>query len=222
MSTAEQKHDYPSRAGGASPNGRPAPALRLTPGDAGRPLTLKEFEQAEGQPGWRYELIDGRLEVFPEPDLPHDAELFWLNRLLLLYREAHPGIVNHISNHARVFIPGRRAATCPQPDLALYREDFLRLPRRRHWRHIRPFLVAEILSPNDPGKDLVRNVGLYLQAPFIREYWVIDGRGGLDRLSLRVYRRRGGVWLRPLDVPHGSTYSTRLLPGFSLLVDPLA
>jgi hypothetical protein len=35
-----------------------------------------------------------------------------------------------------------------------------------------------------------------------------------------VYRRRGAQWQPRLTVPFGGTYTTRLLPGFSLVVDP--
>jgi Uma2 family endonuclease len=35
-------------------------------------------------------------------------------------------------------------------------------------------LVGEVVWEDDPDKDLVRNVELYLQVPSIREYWVLD------------------------------------------------
>jgi len=41
--------------------------------------------------------------------------------------------------------------------------------------------------------------------------------------TLTVYRRRGGRWQRPIVVAFGEVYQTqRLLPGFSLTVDPRA
>jgi Uma2 family endonuclease len=81
-------------------------------------------------------------------------------------------------------------------------------------------LVVEIISENTASKDLERNVTLYLQVKSLREYWIIDPRHeSHDRPSMRVYRRRGQRWQKPIEVPAGGTYSTRLLPGFTLVLD---
>lgn len=223
MASAEPK---PSRArqadavNGAAPTRR----LRLTPAWAGRDISLEDFENAKGQEGWRYELIDGRVEVSPSPDLPHDSMLFWLNRLFLDYSRTHPEVVNYLSNRARVFIPGRRAATCPEPDLAAYQDFPLHLPiQLRRWCDVSPILVVETLSEGNRNKDLIRNVELYLRSPTIREYWVIDPLADPNHPTLRVYRKRGSrSWQKPIDVPFAGTYTTPLLPEFTLIVDPNA
>ena len=85
-----------------------------------------------------------------------------------------------------------------------------------------PILAAEILSEDNADKDLVRNVRLLLLVPSVREYWIFDPREDPDRPSLMVYRRRGASWQRPITLAAGETYTTKLLPGFSLLLDPLA
>ena len=140
------------------------------------------------------------------------------------YRDAHPEVINYVTGGARVFIPGRREATCPQPDLAAYRDFPFRWPREmRRWQDFNPILVVEVLSEEYTNKDLVRNVALYQQAPSLREYWIFDPRDAGDHPTLRVYRKRGGrSWQRPIDVPFGGTYTTPLLPGFTLTVDPNA
>ncbi len=223
MSTAKQD-DRRSHTGAAPLNGAaPVRRLHLTPAWAGRDVTLEEFEHATGREGWHYELIDGRVEVSPSPDLPHDTILFWINRLFIYYSDDHPEVVNYLSNHSRVFVPGRPAATCPEPDFAAYRDFPHHLPLRlRRWRDVSPILVVEILSRDNRNKDLVRNVELYLQSPTIREYWIVDPVTDPDRPNLCVRRKRGQAWQRPIDVPFGATYTTRLLPGFSLVVDPNA
>jgi Uma2 family endonuclease len=220
MSTAERKGGRHSPPGGVQANGTPsAAAPHLTPSDAGRALTLEEFERARGQEGFRYELIDGKLEVSPQPELPHDCILEAIADQLRAYRREHPEVINKISTHARVFVPGRLPATCPEPDLAAYHDFPFHLPRGvRRWRDVSPILVVEVLSDN-AEKDLIRNVELYRQVPSIREYWVLDPEGDPDRPDLRVYRRRGRSWQRPIDVPFGGVYATRLLPGFTLTVD---
>jgi len=224
MTTAKQKHDRETRTTASPLNGSgTVRRLRLTPAWAGRDISLEEFESADGREGWRYELIDGRVEVFPTPDLPHDLIVEWVRERLGAYRDAHREVINYVSAGARVFIPGRREATCPQPDLAAFRDYPLHWPRAmRRWQNIHPILVVEVLSERYRHKDLVRNVALYQQAPSVREYWVFDPRDAGDHPTLRVYRKRTRAWQSPIDVPFAGTYSTPLLPGFALIVDPNA
>lgn len=195
--------------------------VTLTPADHGRPMSEEDFDHARGQEGSRYELIDGRVYVSPQPDLPHDRISEWLDGQLDGYRREHPEVVNYISLHARVYVPDRPETTNPEPDLAGFQDFPKHLPLGEiNWRDISPILVAEIISEDDPDKDLVRNVELYQDVPSIREYWILDPRDDPDRPTLRVYRRRGHRWQKPIDVAPGETYTTRLLPGFTLRVDP--
>jgi Uma2 family endonuclease len=193
--------------------------LYLSPADRGRALTLEEFEQADALEGFRYELIDGRLEVSPEPDLPHDDVCNWLEEILRDYKREYPDVINRISTRARVFVPGRRAATCPQPDLAAYHNFPHHVSRRLHrWQDVSPVLVVEILSEENTEKDLVRNLQLYALVPSIREYWILDPLSDPDRPTLTVHRRRGSGWQKPIVIGPGGTYTTRLLPGLALAI----
>jgi hypothetical protein len=76
--------------------------------DHGRRVSEAEFESAELEPGYKYELIDGRLYVTYEPDLPEDYLANWLFRKLNAYAAARTDVINYVSTKARVFIPGRR------------------------------------------------------------------------------------------------------------------
>jgi Uma2 family endonuclease len=197
-----------------------ATILKLKPADHGRPLTLEEFVAATGEEGFHYELIDGRLYVSHMPDPPQGDVEVWLFGNLYLYSRKHPEVINHVHPKARVFVPGRRRTTCPEPDVTAYNDYPLHLPlRERRWQDVSPVLVAEVLSPDDPDKDLVRNVELYLQVPTIKEYWVIDTRPNPDEPTMTVHRRHGKKW-RLIEVSHGETYTTKLLPGFALKLDP--
>jgi Uma2 family endonuclease len=194
--------------------------LYLTPKDQGRALTLEEFEHAGSQEGYHYELIDGKLEVSPLPDLPHEDLRDWLQDKLKDYARQHAEVINYLKAPARVFVPGRRATTAPEPDVAAYHNFPLHLPlRQRRWRDFSPVLVAEIISADTADKDLVRNLDLYLQVPSIREYWILDPRDDADRPSLMVHHRRGQRWQRAITVASGDTYTTRLLPEFTLVLD---
>lgn len=193
---------------------------QIGPAEHGRPLTVDEFEAETFQEGYKYELINGRLYVTYEPDPPEDWLEKWLFTHVLLYSRTRPNIINYVSDKARVYVPGPLVDTIPEPDLAAYHDYPVQLPLRRiRWRDVSPMLVGEVLSPNDPHKDLIRNVQLYLQVPSIREYWLVDGREDPDRPRMRVHRRRGKRW-QVIDLAYQDVYTTKLLPGFKLVIDP--
>jgi Uma2 family endonuclease len=181
---------------------------------------LEEFQHAAAQEGFRYELINGKLEVAPAPDLPHDFLQGWLFESLSTYRRERPDIINYVSARARVFVPGRRATTAPEPDVAAYRDFPFHVPvAERRWQQISPILVAEVISPDTADKDLERNRVLYLEVSSVQEYWVFDQREDADSPTLTVFRRRGLRWQRPITVSGGGTYTTRLLPDFTLVLN---
>jgi Uma2 family endonuclease len=195
--------------------------MRIGPTDHGRPITDEELHCAEFVGGYKYELIDGRLYVTYAPDLPGDWVEKWLFLKVVFYALKHPEVINYLSDKARIFIPGRKNATIPEPDLAAYSDFPPNMPIDDvRWEDISPFLVAEVLSKTNPEKDLVRNVQLFLQVPSVREYWILDPRDNPERPTLIVYRRRGKRWQSTIEIPYGEVYTTRLLPGFEFLIDP--
>jgi Uma2 family endonuclease len=195
--------------------------LKLGPGDKGRSLSWEEFRSAHYQEGFRYELIEGKLYVSPHPNVPHDILVEWLKDLLKAYARSHPTLINYVSGHPRVFVLENEEITAPEPDLAAY-PDYPSYANSAsiRWSDLNPVLVAEVVSQDDPEKDLVRNVELYRQVASIREYWILDPRSDAGQLQLIVYRRGGQSWQKPMIVDEGETYTARCLPGFSLILDP--
>jgi Uma2 family endonuclease len=196
--------------------------LKLGPADHGRPLTQEEYTTASYQKGYHYELIRGRLYVSPAPNLPEDLLEGWISDLLRTYMHEHPEVINHVTNKGRVFIPGEDGETTPEPDVSVYHDFPHHFPRsEQRWQDVSPVLVVEVLSEDNPDKDTERNLALYLQVPSIREYWIVDGSEDADHPTVLVHRRRGQRWQNVIRVTPGSTYTTRLLPGFILKIEPL-
>jgi Uma2 family endonuclease len=197
-----------------------ATIVQIGPADHGRPLTAREFQGGDFEEGYQYELIDGRLYVSPLPNPPEGIVEDWVETKLKQYARRRPEVINWVYNKTRVYVSGRPGATMPEPDVAAYR-DFPMHRRLRdiRWKDVSPLLVVEVLSRDDPAKDLMRNAGLYFLVPSIKEYWILDPRFDADRPSLRVHRRFGRRW-RIAEYSFGETYTTRLLPGFELLIDP--
>jgi Uma2 family endonuclease len=197
-----------------------ATLLKIGPADHGKPMAYDDFVQAAWEEGYQYELIDGKLYASPQANAPQGRVERWIYRKLDRYSDDYPEVINYVHGKARVFVPDRPGVTIPEPDVAAYRNYPLDQELDAgDWRDVSPILVVEILG-DDPYKDLVRNLELYLQVPTIREYWVIDTRRSAARPILYVYRRRGQRWQQVIEVPYGEPYTTRLLPGFELLVDP--
>jgi Uma2 family endonuclease len=189
--------------------------LRLGPADQGRHVTDEDLASAHFDEGYRYEVIDGKLFVSPTPDLPHNTVEDWLGECWKDYSRQHPEVVNYVARGARIFIPGRPRLTVPEPDLAAYQNFPIDTPwRLRNWRLISPVFVAEIVSQDNADKDLIRNVGLYLQVPSVREYWILDPRD--DPIRLLIRRRRGSRWQREIVVVEGETYTSRHFPGLEV------
>ena len=198
-----------------------ATVTQLGPGDHGRTLTLEQFTESEYENGHKYELIEGRLYVTPSPNQPHDWIEKFILRELMKYCEQRADAINYATDKARVFVPGTTWTTAPEPDVVAYRDFPTDQQPDVAWDDVSPILVVEIISPSDPDKDLIRNVDLYRQVPSIQEYWVLDNRQDAARPTMRVFRRRGdGSEWDTQDIAFGETYTTPLLPEFSLVVDP--
>jgi Uma2 family endonuclease len=196
--------------------------LKIGPADHGRPMDFEDFATAAWEEGYQYELVDGKVYVSPVPNAPQGFSEKWIYTKVDDYARQRPEIINFVYNKARVFVPDRPGITSIEPDVAAYKDFPLQwLPEEYSWEDVNPLLVAEVLSLDDPDKDLVRNVELYLQVRTIKEYWVLDTRASVSQPTMYVYRRRSRTaWQRVIEVAYGETYTTRLLPGFELILDP--
>ena len=116
------------------------------------------------------EFTDGRVEVLPMPTERHQIILLFLYRLLHAHVHESPrdGVVVTSGLRMRV-----REGKFREPDLLLLRErtDFRR--RDRFW--LGADLVMEIVSPDDPSRDLAVKRADYAEAA-IPEYWIVDPR----------------------------------------------
>lgn len=193
--------------------------LRIGPHDHGREMTYEEFLAGDYEEGYKYELIRGELYVSPQPNPPHDVLREYVHELLTLYKVKHRHVIKRLSAGARVFVPGESKTTCPEPDLAIY-NDHAPARHQRRWQQFSPFIVIEVVS-EDADKDYVRNVQLYQKVLTVLEYWLFDKVDEKDGPTLRVYHRTSGNegW-QVDDYGPDASYTTPLLPGFSLPVTP--
>jgi len=194
--------------------------LQIGPADHDLSITEEDFDSAEFEEGFLYEIIEGKVYVSPLPNYPEAYLESWMLQKLFGYSAQHPGVISWISNKTRVYVRGKKKPTVPEPDISCYTDPMPDVPLREiRWWDMSPIIVAEILVDNDPKKDLVRNVDLYFQVPSIAEYWVLDGRDNPDQPTLIARKRSGKKWI-VTTVPYAGTYTTSTLPDFQLLIDP--
>jgi Uma2 family endonuclease len=180
----------------------------LGPRSAGLVLTPEEFDRAEFQEGWRYELIHGVLVVTPPPSIkerdPNEELGYWLR----LYRDthAHGSSLNATASEHTI----KTGANRRRADRIIW-AGLGRHPRE----HEVPTIIAEFVSPGKRSwlRDYEQKRDEYM-AIKVGEYWVIDRFAR----TLTVFRLRRGK-IRKQVVRENQTYTTDLLPGFEL---PLA
>jgi Uma2 family endonuclease len=184
--------------------------LYLGPDSGGARLTPEEFDAAEFEEGWRYELIGGVLVVSPVPLRKERDPNEELGRWLRNYREDHP--------------QGRAMDATFSEELVVTHTDRRRADRviyaglgRDPLEGEVPTIVVELVSKGK--RDLIRDYeekrDEYL-ALGVREYWVFDRFAR----CLTVYRPQGSTSVQQV-VREGEIYTTPLLPGFELSLDRL-
>ena len=116
------------------------------------------------------ELADGHIELLPMPTYAHQVLLLFLYRALYGHVQETPrrGVVVTSGLRMRV-----RAGKFREPDLLLLCDRFD--PRRQDRFWVGADLLAEVVSPDDPPRDLVVKRADYAEAG-IPEYWIVDTR----------------------------------------------
>src|SRR5258707_1309772 len=112
----------------------------LEPASAGLFLSPREFDRAEFEEGWRYELINGVLVVSP---MPSEAELDpndELGHLLRTYRDTHAN--GSALNRTIPEFTIRTRKNRRRPDRVIW-ASLGRRPRK----HETPSIVVEFVSP---------------------------------------------------------------------------
>ena len=155
------------------------------------------------------EFTDGYIELLPTPTVEHQAILSLLNELLSACLKPRGGFVLFAGLRVRI-----REGKFREPDLAALRRRSDPRNEPRYW--LGADLVAEVVSPDDPARDLVAKRGDYAEAG-IPEYWIVDPRVE----SVTVLRLAGGTYVEHGVFTRGDTATSALLDGFTVDVTAL-
>jgi Uma2 family endonuclease len=150
------------------------------------------------------EFTDGYIEVLPRPTEKHQtlSGLFYI--AFLRYFELAEAVVVYAPLRLRL-----RSRKFREPDLLLLlkADD----PRRQDRYWLGADLVLEIVSSDEPARDLVEKRRDYAEAG-IPEYWIVNP---LDQ-SIIVLRLEGDTYAEHGVFGRGSIATSATLPGFSI------
>jgi Uma2 family endonuclease len=153
------------------------------------------------------EFTDGHVEVLPMPTDEHQRIVLYLYRALYAFLAAHGlGIVLVAPLRLRL-----RTGRYREPDLLLLLSA--NDPRRsnRYWTGAD--LVVEVVSPDDPQRDLVRKRREYARAG-IPEYWIVNQASE----QILVLRLAGTAYVEHGVFTRGTQATSALLEGFTVAV----
>ena len=150
------------------------------------------------------ELTDGHLQGLPMPTSTHQAVLACLYRLFYAFLNPRGGIVMFSALRLRL-----REGKFREPDLLLLLDRNDARYQDRYW--LGADLVVEVVSPDDPNRDLVEKRRDYAEGR-IPEYWIADPRNEtitVLNLEADTYKEQG-VFGR------GDAATSTLLGGFDV------
>ena len=150
------------------------------------------------------EFTDGYVETLPMPTATHQIVLAALYDLFKPYVKARNGIVLFSGLRMRV-----REGKFRDPDLLLLRDRSDPRNQDRYW--LGADLVVEVVSPDDPDRDLVVKRRDYAEAN-VPEYWIVDPRSE----TITVLVLTGGRYVEHGVFARGDTATSRLLDGFAV------
>lgn len=153
------------------------------------------------------ELGNGHIEVLPPPTEKHQAILLYL---LIAFHTLMQRIGGKVfCAPLRLRLPSGKFR---EPDLLLLRSAADPHRGNDYWEGAD--LVAEIVSPDDPNRDLVTKRGEYAEAG-IPEYWIVDPRSA----TITVLRLTDGHYVEHGVFGRGTTATSVLVTDFGVSVD---
>ena len=181
--------------------------VKIGPADHGRPVSLADFEHADVQEGYLYELSRRIISVVDVPKGRNALELNATRRQLVVYDVLHPGRIASILGGAdcKLLIKGLDSER--HPDVAIYLSppsDVDSKNLRAEWI---PEIIVEIVSSSSRKRDYQEKAEEYVRLG-AKEYWIVVSRDKVMVVTKRIRNRWAENRIEP-----PATYRTRLLPG---------
>lgn len=169
--------------------------------------TEEQYLALTNQTNLLIEFTDGKLEILPMPTRRHQLILLLIYEALRAVLRPRGGIVLVAPMRMQI-----RSGKFREPDvLALLRADD---PRNQEAFWLGADLVVEVVSPDDPTRDLAVKPDEYAQAG-IQEYWIVNP---LDE-TVTVLTLEGTAYRTHGVFRRGERAVSKLIEGFGIDVD---
>ena len=149
------------------------------------------------------EFTDGHVEELPMPTSTHQAVLLCLCDFFRAWFGPRGGVVMVAALRMRI-----REGKFREPDLLLLRDRSDPRYQDRYW--LGADLVVEVVSPDDPDRDLVEKRADYAEGG-IPEYWIADPRDE----TITVLALEGQAYVERGVFGRGVAATSPLLEGFA-------
>lgn len=169
--------------------------------------TEAQYLRLSDQTNHLIEFTDGVIDVLPVPTREHQRISAYLYRALFAFIQAMGGIVLYAPLRVQI-----RPGKFREPDLIVLLDEQDGRNQDAFW--LGADLVVEIVSPDNPSRDLLDKPADYAEAG-IPEYWIvnpIDATVSVLTLASDGYTVHGVF-------RHGDQITSVLLPGFTVNVD---
>ena len=186
---------------------------KIGPADHGRRMSLEEFDEAEGQEGYLYELSRGIVTVTDVPRKRHLLLVSAIRDQLQSYKAAHRGLIQIIAsgNECKLLVDDLDSEC--HPDVSVYLTPPPEQEDRNFWRRWVPEIVIEVVSPISRKRDYEEKPEEYLRFG-VKEYWIVDA----DKRTMIVMRRSRGRWAETTVRPP-AIHRTKLLTGLEFSIE---
>ena len=149
------------------------------------------------------EFTDGYVEELPMPTDAHQAILAHLYVLFHGFLKPRGGVVRFSALRMRI-----REGKFREPDLLMLRDRSDPRRQDRYW--LGADLVVEVVSPDDPGRDLSEKRADYAEGG-IPEYWIVDPRDE----TITVLALEGDAYVTHGVFARGGVATSVRLDGFA-------
>jgi hypothetical protein len=189
---------------------RPKRKIKIGPHDHGRKMSLRDFEFAQGEEGYTYELHRGYVIVSNVANYLHAMQIVALMGPLWTCRAANPGLIHAILGNmdCKVLVPELESER--HPDIAVYLSRPKGKKDRTLWRTWIPELAIEVVSEGSRDRDYTDKREEYWTRG-IKEYWIVDAQ----LQQVLVLKRGKSDWTEKPLGPNG-VIESKLLPGLKL------
>jgi Uma2 family endonuclease len=181
-------------------------AITVGPQDHGRRMSLEDFDLAEAQEGYNYELGRGVIVASDVPNRPHLTQVNETRRQFAAYDLTNPGRIAIIAGSGECKLLIAAFESKRHPDLGIYKSP--PASDENLWAAWIPDIALEVVSPGSEYRDYVEKREEYWKFG-VRESWIIDAY----RRELLVLLRRGGTEWSERHIRPPKVFKTRLLPG---------